>query len=211
MGADWTCCRTEAGCSKLTGNRQASKHRRTLLRGCQVPRHHGPHRNPRTMLLRMAGGAYAHATWGLSASIVADGLDNWAPRCSNSSAVSGIRGDSGVRAATDTAAAAICTATGLRSPAAAAAAGASGAAAAAAFAAANPSATALCRVHGVHVVCGVSATTGNQSTAIAQACRFELGCIRGLHYEIGVGRFAIASAIHQQGAVGGPTAGCACL
>ena len=49
---------------------------RTLLRGCQVQRHHGHHRNPRTMLLRMAGGAYAHSTWGLSASIATDGLDN---------------------------------------------------------------------------------------------------------------------------------------
>ena len=118
----------------------------------------------------------------------------WAPRCSNSSAVSEIRGVSGVCAATDTAAAAICTATGLRSPAAAAEAGASGAAAAAASAAttvfahegaANPGATALCGVHGVG------------------------------GFAMGVGRFAIACVMHQRGVhrrpCEGPTAGCACL
>ena len=96
LGADWICCRTQDGCSKLTGRQaQASGHRQhrqqghrrnttdtmdttetPLLRGCQVQRHHGHHRNPRTMLLRMAGGAYAHSTWGLSASIATDGLDN---------------------------------------------------------------------------------------------------------------------------------------
>ena len=161
LGADWICCRTQDGCSKLTGRQaQASGHRQH--------RQQGHRRNttdtmdttetPRTPWMPSAttpwspqkptDNYFAHGRRSVCAFDV--GVVSihshrrprqWAPRCSNSRAVSGICGVSGVRAATDTSAAAICTATGLRGPAAVATAGASGAATAARSAATTVFAT----------------------------------------------------------------------
>ena len=149
LGADWICCRTQDGCSKLTGRQaQASGHRQHRQQG---------HRRNTTDTMdtietrtpqKPTDNAFAHGRRSVCAFDV--GVVSihshrrprqWAPRCSNSSVVSGIRGVSGVRAATDTSAAAICTATGLRGPAAVATAGASGAATAARSAATTAFAT----------------------------------------------------------------------